>query len=154
MKKIVGIVIGLIIAVAIVAGIFAWKNKSSVPETAPTNEAMVQLFDNYLAKINKGEDEYIYNNMLGKKLRNQYTLNQIKQMNNYARSLGEVKDYDRSKVKIEEKEDNKTNIYVITSNVDFAKSRQRVRIKLNYENNDLKIFAFSFSPVTPIVNKK
>ena len=147
MKKIIGIVIGLIVIAAIILGILGGKGKLSVPEAAPQNEVMVQIFDGYLTKIAKGDDEAIYNDMLSKKLKEQYTLSQITQMNDYVRGLGENKGYDKSKANYEKVIDNNLNTYVMSADVNFAKEPQHVRVKVIYEGKDLKIFAFSFSPI-------
>ena len=146
MKKIVGIVAGIVILVAVVFGILYSTGKlGSLNTSAPSNDALVTYYDDYLTQIIDNKDADIYNNLLDEKLRKRFTEEQISQMFAYLRAMGEVKEYNKKDVKVEEiKEDNRT-IYVVSSKVVYENSPQLVKIKLVKSGNDLKITAFSFT---------
>ena len=146
MKKFIGIIVGLVVVVAIIAGFLCYKgNVSKTPEAQPENIVFVQYYDNYISQVTKNDDENIYNNLLDEKLRKNYTFEQISQMNDYLRSKGDVKKFDKNSVKVETKKVNNITVYVISSIIDFTKDSQLVKIELVKNKDDYKITSFSFT---------
>ena len=145
MKKVIGIIIGVVVIVAIAAGIiFATKNTNNTT-VKPSNEVLVQYYDNYLTQIAQSKDEDIYNNLLDESLRKKFTQEQISQMFAYLKGLGSVKEYNKNNVKIETITENNKEIYVVSSKIVYENAPQTIKIKLINRGNDLKIIGFSFT---------
>lgn len=145
MKKIIGIVVGVVVIVAVIFGIIFATGKFSSNNVKPDDSVLVQYYDNYLTQIANNKDADIYNNLLDTSLRKKFTEEQISQMFAYLKGLGSVKEYDKSKVKIETVKENNKDIYVVSSRIVYEKAPQLIKIKLAPKGNDLKIVGFSFT---------
>ena len=158
MKKVIGIIVGVIAVIAILLGIAAatgnlkvnteFKVTTNITAKKPSNTAINKLFETYLTKINAGADEDIYKNVLVKEFQNQYTLNQIKQMHDYVRGLGAVKNTNLDKAKYDTSKEGDIDVFEVSTVVDFENAPQLVKLKTIYQDNELKILSFSFSNKT------
>ena len=145
MKKILGIIIGVVVVIAVIAGIFFAKGRIGGNSVKPSEDVIVNYYDDYLTQITQNKDEDIYNNLLDESLRKKFTQEQISQMFAYIKGLGAVKEFDKNNVNIETINENNKEIYVVSSKIVYENSPQLVKIKLIKKGNDLKIIGFSFA---------
>lgn len=104
----------------------------------------VAFIDEYLAKIEAGEDEYVYNTLLHSAFHDQYTLEEISDMHKTIRSWGKYESYDLDKAEISINKDSMSKEYNIVMPVKFEKATKKFTLKLVSENNVLKVVSFDF----------
>ena len=107
-----------------------------------------EAVENYLTKIDAGEDEYVYKNLLHPAFHEQYTLDEIASMNNkIRRTMGKYESCDFDKAEISIKRDSLSKDYKIVLPVKYANGTERVELNYSSKDNVLKIIKFNFKPI-------